>query len=53
MDLNNFPINVSSTGGNLSITGGVDLVVLSGSWDGVILAPIAVSGTLALDVDDI
>ncbi len=53
MDLNNFPIVVSSTGGNLSITGGVDIVVLSGSWDSTILAPVSITGSLALDASDI
>lgn len=53
MDLNNFPIAVSSTGGNLSITGGVDIVVLSGSWDSILIAPIAITGALALDASDI
>ena len=41
IDLNGFPINLTTTSGSLSISGSTDIVVQgSGSWDGVISNPV-------------
>jgi hypothetical protein len=53
IDLAGFPIIITNSGGSLSISGSTDIVVASGSWDGTLTAPVAVTGALALQSSEV